>query len=159
MTGAAPHRASLRCKLGMHVHVPGGGLYAYTCARCGRSLWQRGDYRAQALLADAAIARGDYHEAERIRARAHSAKLKLRTVGTLMAASKSVIGLARCSLGKLGLVLAHGNVTYADGTSAEAYYGRQLPRAWRRWSSRSPQWLASRQHHNQPDGDCGAAHD
>jgi hypothetical protein len=76
-----------------------------------------------------------------------------------MAASKSVIGLARCSLGKLGLVLAHGNVTYADGTSAEAYYGRQLPRAWRRWSSRSPQWLASRQHHNQPDGDCGAAHD
>lgn len=45
----------------------GGGFYCFVCTRCGATVWRANVDHAALFRADAAIMRGDFAEAERIR--------------------------------------------------------------------------------------------
>lgn len=54
------------------------------------------------------------------------------------------IGVAKCSLGHVGVVTGRSEVEYEDGSASVAYTGWHvwpLRLLFRRWSSRDPKWL------------------
>lgn len=63
-----------RCIFGRHTGQADGGTMMFTCPRCHESFWQRCDYSHVTRAANAAIDRGDFAEAKRIRREGLSGK-------------------------------------------------------------------------------------